>query len=150
AYHLSAILGTNVIGIDVMNTAEAPICYRQYDGVNFPIADYSFDVVLLCYVLHHAQDVSGIAREMRRVLRENDLVVLYEDNPQSWWVRGLCWIHDRRWRSRTGPCTFRQPEVWHALFNCFGFEILGERSLSRWRNLAHPVRRRLYLFRAVT
>src|SRR5688572_26071853 len=36
AHHLSAILGTNVIGIDVAGSTEAPINYRKYDGREFP------------------------------------------------------------------------------------------------------------------
>src|SRR2546421_13102845 len=56
AHHLSALLGTSVVGIDVMDATHAPIDYRQYDGREFPVADNSVDAVLLCYVLHHAQD----------------------------------------------------------------------------------------------
>src|SRR6266513_5367533 len=56
AHHLSALLGTNVVGIDLTNETEAPIDYRRYNGRTFPCADNSFDAVMLCYVLHHAQD----------------------------------------------------------------------------------------------
>src|SRR5205809_5926170 len=56
SHHLSAILGTRVFGIDVAKTTEAPIDYRCYDGLGFPVRDGSFDAVLLCYVLHHAQE----------------------------------------------------------------------------------------------
>src|SRR6184192_3332925 len=69
AHHLSAMLGTSVVGIDVANETEAPIDYHRYDGRRFPFADNSFDSVMLCYVLHHAQDVCAVLNEMRRVLR---------------------------------------------------------------------------------
>src|SRR6266566_1594392 len=36
AHHLSAMLGTSVVGIDVTNETEAPIDYRRYDGQRFP------------------------------------------------------------------------------------------------------------------
>ena len=36
AHHLSAMLGTRVVGIDVENSAEAAIDYRRYDGAQFP------------------------------------------------------------------------------------------------------------------
>jgi hypothetical protein len=81
-------------------------------------------------------------REMRRVLREGGLALIYEDIPQTWWDRGVCWIHNLQWRGRTGPCTFRLESEWRALFRSLGFEIVSERSLSRWRNLTHPVSRR--------
>ncbi len=147
AHHLSAILGTNVAGIDVESSTEAPIDYRRYDGRQFPLDDDSFDAVLLCYVLHHAQDVSALLNEMRRVLRVGGLAVIYEDIPQSWWDKGVCWIHNRQWRGRTGPCTFRRESEWRSLFDSFGFEIVTERRLSRWRNLTHPICRRFYVLK---
>jgi ubiquinone/menaquinone biosynthesis C-methylase UbiE len=147
AHHLSAILGKRVIGIDVMDATEAPIDYRCYDGLRFPIKDNSVDAVLLCYVLHHAQDVRRVLNEVRRVLRAGGQVIIYEDIPQASWDKGVCWIHNQQWRNRTGPCTFRNEFEWRTLFNSFGFEIISERRLSRWRNLTHPVSRSFYVLR---
>lgn len=144
AHHLSAMLGSPAVGIDLGSSPEAPIDYRRYDGKQFPAADDSFDAVMLCYVLHHAQDVRVVLNEIRRVLRDGGLAVIYEDIPRSWWDKGVCWFHNRRWRGRTGPCTFRHESAWRSLFHSFGFEVMNERSLSRWRNLTHPVRRRSY------
>ena len=146
-HHLSAILGTSVVGINLGNNADAPIDYRQYDGAQFPVTDDSFDAVLLCYVLHHAQDVRVVLNEMRRVLCDGGLAIIYEDMPRTWWDKGVCWYHNFLWRGRTGPCTFRRESEWRALFESFGFEIVSERQLSRWRNLTHPVCRRIYLLR---
>src|SRR5215203_6973325 len=56
AHHLAGVLGARVTGIDVRRSADAPIEYVCFDGARFPAADLSFDAVLLCYVLHHAQD----------------------------------------------------------------------------------------------
>src|SRR5437764_15354088 len=36
AHHLSAILRTQVAGIDVADASEAPIDYRRYDSKHFP------------------------------------------------------------------------------------------------------------------
>lgn len=147
AHHLSAMLGAGVVGLDLGSMADASIDYRRYDGRRFPVTDDSFDAVTLCYVLHHAQNVELMLDEMRRVLRDGGLAVVYEDIPRSWWDKGVCWIHNRQWRGRTGPCTFRLASGWRALFESGGFEIVAERRLSRWRNLTHPVRRRLFLLR---
>lgn len=145
AHHLTAMLGASASGIDLGNRTEAPIDYRQYDGERFPAPDSSFDAVLLCYVLHHAQDVSLVLNEVRRVLREGGLVVIYEDIPLTLWDQGVCWIHNQQWRKRTGPCTFRRDAEWLEIFSWQGFEVVSARSLSRWRNLTHPVRRQSYL-----
>ena len=145
AHHLSAMLGSGVIGIDLGSRVDAAIDYRQYDGARFPAPDSSCDAVTLCYVLHHAQDVKLMLNEMRRVLRAGGLAVIYEDIPRSWWDKGVCWIHNRQWRGRTGSCTFRLESEWRELFNSYGFEVVTERQLSRWRNLTHPVRRQFYV-----
>ena len=107
--------------------------------------DQSFDALLLCYVLHHAQDARLVLNEVSRVLRDGGLAIIYEDIPSIWWDRVVCWTHDRQWRSRTGPCTFQAEHDWRRTFNLTGFEIVKERPLSRWRNLAHPVSRRFFV-----
>jgi SAM-dependent methyltransferase len=147
AHHLRAMLGRNALGIDLGDRAEAAIDYRRYNGAKFPLMDDSVDAVLLCYVLHHAQDVSVVLDEVRRVLRAGGLAVIYEDIPLTLWDQGVCWIHDRQWRSRTGPCAFRPVHEWRMMFGSFDFEIVIEQRLSRWRNLAHPVSRRLFVLR---
>ena len=149
AHHLSAILGTNVSGIDVMDKTEAPISYRRYDREQFPAPDNSFDAVLLCYVLHHAQDTGLVLTEVRRVLREGGLAIIYEDIPQRWWDKGICLVHDLLWRRRTGPCTFRTDSEWCRQFSCSGFELVKKRALSRTRNVTHLVARRTYIIRRV-
>jgi len=148
AHHLSALLGARVTGIDVRKSVDAPIDYASFDGAHFPAADDSFDAVLLCYVLHHAQYQPAFLREVRRVLRRGGLVVVYEDIPEAAWDAAACRVHDRAWRGRTGSCTFRLWEEWRRGFTSAGFEILSERRLSRWRNLTHPVRRGLDVLRA--
>jgi SAM-dependent methyltransferase len=148
AHHLSALLNARVTGIDVRKNVDAPIVYAAFDGAHFPADDGAFDAVLLCYVLHHAQDQPVFLGEVKRVLREGGLVVVYEDIPEAAWDLAACRAHDRAWRARTGPCTFRPWEEWRHVFNSSGFEVLSVRRLSRWRNLTHPVRRGLYVLRA--
>jgi SAM-dependent methyltransferase len=150
AHHLSGMLGVGVIGIDVTTTTEAPIDFRHFDGERIPLADNSVDAVLLCYVLHHAQDVRRVLNEVRRVLRAGGLVIIYEDMPNTRWDKGVCWIHNRQWQERTGPCSFRDASQWRELFRGLGFEVRRERRLSRARNLTHPVRRRLFSLEKTT
>ena len=147
AHHLAAAAGANVTGIDLHAATEATIDYRQFDGKHFPVADGSVDAALLCYVLHHAQDLDVVMNELRRVLRGGGLAVIYEDMPHSWWDRLVCLTHDLKWRKRSGRCTFRSARDWRSLFNSAGFEIVNERPLSRWRNLAHLVSRRLFVLK---
>jgi SAM-dependent methyltransferase len=150
AHHLQSMLGTRVVGLDVGRDTDARINYLPYDGRHFPVKDQSFDAVLLCYVLHHAQDPQLVLNEVSRVLREGGLAIIYEDMPALWWDRVVCWTHDRQWRCRTGPCTFHAEHDWRRIFSLSGFEVVRERPLSRWRNLAHPVSRRFFVIKPAT
>ena len=147
AHHLSAMLGSSVVGIDVSDQTQALIDYRPFDGAHFPLANDSVDAVLLCYVLHHAQDVYGVLSEARRVLRPGGLAVIYEDIPETLWDRLICWTHNLKWRKRAGACTFRSESEWRKVLRSAGFEVVRERQLARLRNLMHPVCRRFYLLR---
>lgn len=147
AHHLKSMLGSTVVGLDVGTSTAARINYLPYDGRHFPVRDQSFDAVLLCYVLHHAQDPRLVLNEVSRVLRDGGLAIIYEDIPSIWWDRAVCWTHDRQWRGRTGPCTFQAEHDWRRMFSLAGFEVVKERALSRWRNLAHPVARRFFVIR---
>ena len=145
AHHLSALLGRAVTGIDVADSTDAPIDYRQYDGREFPAPDSSFDAIVSAYVLHHAQGVHSMLAEMKRVLRPGGVAIIYEDIPATAWDRFICWTHDLKWRKRTGACTFRSESEWLNVFESAGFQTIRERQLARMRNLMHPVCRRFYL-----
>ena len=147
AHHLTALLGAPVSGIDVAKSTAARINYQQYDGRRFPVSDEGFDAALFCYVLHHAQGLDEIFRELRRTLRPGGLLIVYEDIPAHWWDRIVCGIHNRKWRPRTGPCTFRGEREWHDTFASQGFKLCYTRPLSRWRKIVHPVSRRLFVLR---
>lgn len=148
AHHLAALTEASVVGIDVRGSADASIRYFSFDGARIPFDDDAFDAALLCYVLHHAQDQRAFMREVRRSLRAGGLAIVYEDIPLTAWDGAVCRAHDRQWRGRTGPCTFRQDAEWRELFASAGFRVVSGRRLSRWRNLAHPVSRRLYVLKA--
>lgn len=147
AHHLSALLGSRVIGIDVATKTEAPIPYWRFDGRTFPVSDKDFDAALFCYVLHHAQSLKPILAEARRALREGGFLVVYEDIPERWWDRIVCAIHNRKWRGRTGPCTFLLEDEWRETFAAEGFQLCSTRRISRWRKIVHPVSRRFFLLR---
>jgi SAM-dependent methyltransferase len=148
AHHLSALLRRSVIGVDVGPRTTATIDYVPYDGRHLPLNDGMFDAVLLCYVLHHAQDARLVLNEVSRVLVRGGTAIVYEDMPITTWDRMVCWSHNRRWKDKTGPCSFRLENEWRAVFAAVDFEVMSERTLSRWRNLAHPVTRRFFVLRA--
>ena len=147
AYHLTAMRAAKVTGLDLAQRVDAPINYMSYDGTHIPASDGSFDTVLLCYVLHHTQDISLVLNEVGRVLRSDGVAVVYEDIPQTWWDRIPLWAHNRKWQKRTGPCHFRSEPEWRKVFESYGFEIVAKNPISRWGFLFHPVSHMQYVLR---
>lgn len=145
AHHLSALLGAPVTGTDVAAQAEARIAYQRFDGRALPFGDGAFDVVLFCYVLHHARDAGALLGEARRVLKPDGRLIIYEDTPRGLIDRLLCLRHERQWLHRTGPCTFRRDAGWRELFARLGLIVRAARSLSRLRDPTYPVARSLYV-----
>src|SRR5690349_6274078 len=133
AHHLTGLLKSRVIGLDVTNFTSASIDYIPYDGRHFPVLDHSVDAVLLCYVLHHAHDASLVLNEVRRVLRRDGRVIVYEDSPLSRWDRTVCWSHNLQWQRRTGRCSFQLESGWRKTFSLSGFKVVSRRRLSLWR-----------------
>ena len=145
AHHLTGLLKSRVIGLDVSKFTSAMIDYLPYDGRHFPVRDRSVDAVLLCYVLHHAKDAALVLNEVRRVLTKDGRVIVYEDSPSTWWDRAVCWSHSLQWQGRTGRCTFQLASEWRRTFSLSGFKVVSGRGLSRWRNIAHPVARNFFV-----
>ncbi len=150
AHHLNALLTERVTGVDIGESSKARINYLPYNGKHLPVDDASYDGVLLSYVLHHVQDIHLALGEVRRVVRTGGFVVIYEDIPKNLWDKVPCGIHDRMWRSRSGPCTFRRPSEWVELFASYGLEVVSEKSISRWRNVFHPVGHIQYVLKATS
>lgn len=149
AHHLVGLCGARVVGVDVAPTAEAAIPYTRYQGRCLPFDEASFDVALLCYVLHHSAEPTLLVHEVRRVLRPGGRLVVYEDLPLTAFDRFLCRRHEASWRARTGPCTFFDEAGWHAVFRGAGFTVVSARRLSRWRNAGNPVARVRFVLEAV-
>lgn len=66
-----------VVSLDVDDYNETELPLVLYDGLHIPFPDDSFDVVLLIFALHHAEDPAAVLREARRVCRRH--IIAFED-----------------------------------------------------------------------
>ena len=81
-----ASLGYDVTAIDINNgnyLSERIWGIIDYDVVNIPFADNSFDVVYSSNVMEHVQDLTGLNREIYRVLKSSGVAVHLMPSP-SW------------------------------------------------------------------
>jgi len=79
----------DVLSIDVVNANKTSMPFLLFDGRKFPVDPKSFDVVLLLYVLHHAQDETVVLEEARRVCKDRGSVIIAEDMVDGIWNRFL-------------------------------------------------------------
>jgi SAM-dependent methyltransferase len=63
-----------VQGIDVLARAQTHIPVEMFDGLHFPVANASFDVVLFSDVLHHTTNPTILLREAFRVATRHVLI----------------------------------------------------------------------------
>lgn len=73
--------GCDIVSIDIPERPHWPVTYfdvQNYDGVNIPFPDNSFDLVFSSNVLEHVprQNLPKLLQEMRRVMRQPNALAL--------------------------------------------------------------------------
>jgi ubiquinone/menaquinone biosynthesis C-methylase UbiE len=104
AEFLQRRIGCEVVPVDVEDFNETDLPLTLFDGKRLPFDDDSFDVVLLIFVLHHAEDAKACLEEARRVARER--VIVFEDITTNIWDRFMFRIFHRwlaRWEGISYP-----------------------------------------------
>lgn len=101
----------------------------EYDGVTFPFANESFDIVLSNQVFEHVPDLDRILSEVSRVLRPGGALICtfpYQDAIREGHSNVLFahWFPKSRFRV-----------AWLFLFRCFGVgRLKGKRTRLQWAN----------------
>lgn len=124
--------------------------FTRFDGWRLPFADNSFDVTLLVFVLHHADDPGVLLREASRVARRAVMVV--EDTPRNaveerWGqmhVRSFATRHSIPWLGRV-----RRETEWRQVFQFSGMPVLDVERLTRFERLP-PVSRSVFVLEPAT
>jgi len=136
---LQQVLAARVILADVVSMNRTSLPHVVYDGHTLPFDDKAFDVTVLYFVLHHAQDQRQVLREALRVSQNRVLVV--ESVYEGTWDRRLLAFLDRLAnRLRSGGLMraqeeylhFRTRAAWRDFFEEEGAEILAEQRRGRW------------------
>ena len=86
--------GISVEGIDLMVRKRTAIPVRKFNGLDIPYPDKSVDVVTFVDVLHHADSISTLLSEARRVARRS--VVIKDHLAENWFdhatLRFMDWV----------------------------------------------------------
>lgn len=86
---------TEIVGLDIVkNTLEknrgktelkglSNLDFVDYEGMNFPFEDISFDMVITRYALHHFPDTKNTFREINRVLKKDGVFFVSDPAPND-------------------------------------------------------------------
>jgi ubiquinone/menaquinone biosynthesis C-methylase UbiE len=97
------------------------------DPLHVPVPDGSFDVVTMCFVLHHIPDWDDqltVVAEAMRIARRRLLII--EDTPFNRVDLALNKVWDKLLNARHGvpvPFTFRSVGEWMEIFSRDGFRL---------------------------
>jgi SAM-dependent methyltransferase len=67
--------GFKIWSIDIDNSNCKYENVINYDGINIPFKNSSFDLIISSNVLEHVEDLESLNREMRRVLKKNGKMI---------------------------------------------------------------------------
>lgn len=123
--HLQALRpDVRFVGVDVFARPCAGFEVHVYDGHRLPFEDRSFDVALLCTVLHHVDDQPALLAEAARVARRHVLVLDHViDTPLD---RALLHVVDWPGNVPFGvytPYHFLERAQWYDLFARAGLKV---------------------------
>ena len=137
--------GITSFGCDVVPSTHRIRRFARFDGNHLPFANASFDVVMLIFVLHHAEDAAALLHEAARVARKAVLVV--EDTPQNMFDRRWGEMHIRNFNRRHGipwAGRIRTETEWKQLFRFAGLPLISSGRLTRFERLP-PVARTAFV-----
>ena len=128
-----------VDGVDVLVRPETLIPVTSYDGRRLPYDDCSFDSVLLCDVLHHADSAAGLLCEATRVARR--CVLIKDHLRQGFFAHATLRFMDYVGNAPHGvvlPYNYLTPREWREHFRRIGLnprvEITHCGLYPRWAN----------------
>jgi SAM-dependent methyltransferase len=124
-------------GIDVLPRAQTHIPVEMFDGIHFPFASASFDVVMFSDVLHHTDDPSVLLQEAQRVASGH---VLIKDHYRKGLAGGarlrlMDWVGNARFGVAL-PYNYWTEQQWHGAWEKLG--LVPEQLVSRLDLYAVP------------
>jgi len=133
---------TDVQLADVIDLNQTALPHVRYDGHTLPMENDTYDVVILYFVLHHAEDAERVLSEALRVSQSLVLVVesVCESPAQCRVLRALDIIANRirssgKMAAQETHLQFRTVTEWRRLARRLGAEVTH---LERFGNWVHP------------
>lgn len=135
-------------GVDIIDNRIFPINFKLINGRNLPFSGDEFDVILISYVLHHADDPVRLLGEAKRVLRPGGKIIIFEDLYQGFIAKILCHLHGSTYgvlfehHSGKEQYNFKDLKQWKTVFKTLELRVIFDKRVSRFIN---PVHKHLFI-----
>jgi len=113
-------LGNKVQCLDIKDHNLTNLPLKLYDGKKIPFKANSFDTVLICYVLHHADNPIRLLKECARVSKNR--IIVFEDNADSPLTKILDALFNKL-HSVDTPLNFKSYNEWVKEFKKLSLKI---------------------------
>lgn len=146
--YVRQMTGADIVGVDMVPYAAAPIPMILYDGVTIPFAAATFDVVMSLFVLHHCADPDASLTECIRVAKDRLIIVedVYDGRLSKAVLEIDDWLANRIETTTVNvPFNFRTVAEWHAVFAAHGLDLEVEERV--WPLPRHPIESVLFSLR---
>ena len=121
----------DLLGIDIEDKRVEKIPFRIFDGFKIPFPDNYFDLTLISYVLHHAQDPEALLKEAKRVSKK---IIIFEDLPKGLLSKLRCFLHQTSYnlffQRKKQKFNFKTKEEWEKIFKENGLKIIEGKKVS--------------------
>jgi SAM-dependent methyltransferase len=136
---LARSIGARVTAADVLPLNQTDLDYILYDGRSLPFEDGAFEVTVLYFVLHHANDQEAVLREALRVTSRAVLIVesVYTSPVNRMVLTTLDKLANRlrsrgMMKSMEGDLHFRTAEGWKRWFESRGVPVTSAANFGWW------------------
>ncbi|MCH7977140.1 MAG: class I SAM-dependent methyltransferase [Bacteroidetes bacterium] len=131
--------GAQVSLVDVVDFNRTELPLSMYDGKLLPFGDDTFDLTVLVFVLHHAEDAEQTLREAMRVT-DGPIIVMESVYESAWQQRLLARLDRLANRLRSGGrmasqeehLHFRTDAEWRAVFERLGLRVEQASIKGKW------------------
>jgi ubiquinone/menaquinone biosynthesis C-methylase UbiE len=136
-----------VFGVDVKDQRVFDFPFKIIDGKSLPFPNNYFDVVMINYVLHHADDPSQLLKEAKRVSK--DKIIIHEDLKEKGISNIACWLHKNTYKLsapfKKMPINFLNEKSWQELFNQLRLKIIFKKRLAQRYSWLYPAKNILFV-----
>jgi ubiquinone/menaquinone biosynthesis C-methylase UbiE len=139
-----------ILGADIGDQRVVDLPFQMINGRNLPFPDNSFDVVLISYVLHHAESPMELLKEAKRVSR--DKIIVYEDLDEPGIAKFTCWLHKLTYKISApfqgNSIEFYDEEGWEKLFNQIGMKTIFKKRVAPKFSWLYPASNILFVLKS--